>query len=89
MKKVRITVMRKVCHHDLMEKYENPIEDACGMEEGRVFIADGWRRPEGLCESAWDTMSPSILRFIMNTASRIAITLASASASVSASTFSL
>lgn len=61
MKKVRITVMRKVCHQDLMEKYENPIEDACGMEEGCVFIADGWRRPEGLCESAWDTMSPFVM----------------------------
>lgn len=61
MKKVRITVMRKVCHQDLMEKYENPIEDACGMEEGRVFIVDGWRRPEGLCESAWDTMSPFVM----------------------------
>jgi uncharacterized repeat protein (TIGR04076 family) len=61
MKKVRITVMRKVCHQDLMEKYENPIEDACGMDEGRVFIADGWRRPEGLCESAWDTMSPFVM----------------------------
>ena len=25
MKKVRITVMRKACYPDLMEKYENPI----------------------------------------------------------------
>ena len=53
MKKVRITVMRKACYEDLMAKYENPIEDACTVEEGQVFIADGWRRPEGLCESAW------------------------------------
>ena len=50
MKKVRITVMRKACYEDLMAKYENPIEDACTVEEGQVFIADGWRRPEGLCE---------------------------------------
>ena len=40
MKKVRITVMRKACYLDLMEKYENPIEHACDIEEGSVFI--GW-----------------------------------------------
>ena len=39
MKKVRITVMRKACYTNLMEKYENPIEHACDMEEGAVFIA--------------------------------------------------
>ena len=42
MQKIRITVMRKVCHKDLMEKYENPMENACDMEEGQVFIANGW-----------------------------------------------
>lgn len=63
MKKVRITVMRKACYEDLMEKYENPMEDACAMEEGRVFIANDWQRPEGLCESAWETMSPFVMGF--------------------------
>lgn len=61
MKKVRITVMRKACYEDLMAKYENPMEDACAMEEGQVFIANGWQRPEGLCESAWETMSPFVM----------------------------
>ena len=61
MKKVRITVMRKACYEDLMAKYENPMEDACAMEEGQVFIANGWQRPEGLCESAWETMSPLVM----------------------------
>ena len=61
MQKIRITVMRKVCHKDLMEKYENPMENACDMEEGQVFIANGWQRPEGLCESAWETMSPFVM----------------------------
>ena len=46
MKKVRITVMRKACYPDLMEKYENPMEHACDIEEGAVFIANGWQRPE-------------------------------------------
>ena len=61
MKKIRITVLRKVCHKDLIEQYENPIENACCMEEGQVFIANGWQRPEGLCESAWETMSPFVM----------------------------
>ena len=61
MQKIRITVMKKVCHKDLMAQYENPIEHACDMEEGQAFIANGWQRPEGLCESAWETMSPFVM----------------------------
>ena len=61
MKKVRITVVRKACYPDLMEKYENPIEHACDIDEGAMFIANGWQRPEGLCESAWETMSPFVM----------------------------
>ena len=61
MKKVRITVMRKVCHQDLIAKYENPIEHACDLREGQTFIADGWKRPDGFCESAWETLSPFVM----------------------------
>ena len=61
MKKVRITVIRKVCHRDLMERYENPIEHACELQEGQVFIANGRERPNGLCLSAWETMSPFVM----------------------------
>ena len=61
MYKVRITVMRISCYRDLMEKYENPIEHACDMKEGQVFIADGWKKPEGFCDSAWDSISPFVM----------------------------
>lgn len=61
MKKVRITVMRKASYPDLMAQYENPIEHACDVEEGQVFMANGWARPEGLCESAWESMSPFVM----------------------------
>lgn len=61
MKKVRITVMKKVEHTDLMEEYENPIEHACDMSVGQTFIANGWERPEGLCLSAWESMSPFVM----------------------------
>ena len=61
MKKVRITVMRVARYDDLIEKYENPIEHACGMAEGQVFVCNGWRKPEGFCDSAWDTLSPFVM----------------------------
>ena len=61
MKKCKITVMRKVCHTDLIEKYDNPIEHPCDLTEGQVFISNGWQRPEGLCVSAWESMSPFVL----------------------------
>ena len=61
MKKVRITVMRVACYKDLMKKYENPIEHTCDMKEGQVFIANGNQRPNGFCDSAWETISPFVL----------------------------
>ena len=61
MKKIKITVVRKVCHRDLIERYENPIDHACDMREGQVFVANGWQRPDGLCESAWQTISPFVM----------------------------
>ena len=61
MRKVRITVMRKACYRDLMAKYENPIDHACDIREGQVFVADGWKRPDGFCESAWETVSPFVM----------------------------
>ena len=61
MKKVKITVMRKARYDDLIEEYENPIEHACDLEEGMVFIADGWKKPENFCDSAWETISPFVM----------------------------
>ena len=61
MKKVKITVMRMACYRDLMEKYENPIEHACDLHEGQVFVAVGGRKPDGLCDSAWESMSAFVM----------------------------
>lgn len=60
-KKVRITAVRITCYKDLMEKYENPIEHACSVKEGQVFVANGWQKPEGFCDSAWDSISPFVM----------------------------
>ena len=61
MKKVRITVVKIICHQELIDKYEIPSDGHCNLKQGQVFIADGWKRPEGLCESAWETMSPFVM----------------------------
>ena len=31
------------------------------MQLGQIFIANGWQRPVGLCESAWESMSPFVM----------------------------
>ena len=61
MKKIKITVMRKARYDDLIAKYENPIEHVCDIEEGAVYICDGWQKPEGFCDSAWETLSPFVM----------------------------
>lgn len=61
MKNVKITVIRKACYKDLMAQYENPIEHTCDLHEGDVFIAQGGQKPEGLCDSAWQTLSPFVM----------------------------
>ena len=56
MKKCKITVMKKVLHQDLIDVYENPIEHACDVEVGQVFISENGEKPDGLCQSAWESM---------------------------------
>ena len=61
MKNCRITVMKMVRHDDLIKKYENPIEHACDLKMGQVFISEGGQKPQGLCESAWESMAPFVV----------------------------
>ncbi len=52
----KITVMKMVRHDDLIEKYENPIEHTCDMAVGMVFESVDGKKPEGMCDSAWESM---------------------------------
>ena len=61
MKKVKITAVRRSCYPDLMDKYENPIEHACNVEVGMVWMSENGEKPEDLCDSAWETMSPFVM----------------------------
>jgi uncharacterized repeat protein (TIGR04076 family) len=60
MKRVRVTAIRKACYPDLMEIYENPIQHACDVAEGQVWISENGQKPEGLCDSAWESMLPFV-----------------------------
>lgn len=31
------------------------------MKEGQIFIANGWQKPEGFCDSAWDSISAFVM----------------------------
>lgn len=57
MNQVKITVVRKSCYPDLMEQYENPIEHACDVQEGQSWVSVDGEKPEGLCDSAWESMA--------------------------------
>lgn len=57
MKKVKITAVRKTCYPDLMARYENPIQRACDVEEGMVWISIGGEKPENFCQSAWESVA--------------------------------
>ncbi len=60
MKKVKITVMRMARYEDLIAQYENPIEHACDLHLGQVFLVEECQKPMGLCESAWETLRPFV-----------------------------
>ena len=61
MKKIKITAMKTARYDDLIEKYENPISHACDMKEGQVFLANGWKKPNGFYDSAWESISPFVM----------------------------
>ena len=54
--RVKITAIRKTEYKDLMALYENPIKHTCDVEIGQVFISKNGEKPQGLCDSAWESM---------------------------------
>ncbi len=57
MKTVKITAIRKTEYPDLMAKYENPIEHTCDVKEGMTWVSVNGQKPEGFCDSAWDSVT--------------------------------
>ena len=48
--------MKIACYDDLIAEYENPIEHACDLQLGQIFVAVNGEKPQGLCDSAWGSM---------------------------------
>ena len=53
---VKITAVRKADYADLQSEYENPIPQPCCVSVGQTWVSRGGVQPEGLCDSAWETM---------------------------------
>ena len=53
MLKVRITAIRRSQYDDLIEKYENPLENPCDIVMGKTYISENAQIPEGFCNNAW------------------------------------
>jgi uncharacterized repeat protein (TIGR04076 family) len=47
MKKVKITAVRRSEYPDLMELYEQPLQDACQVNIGDTWICVDGQKPEG------------------------------------------
>ena len=60
LRQVRITAMRQTEYRDLMQRFENPIQHTCDITVGQTFISVDGKRPDGLCESAWESMRPFV-----------------------------
>lgn len=58
--RIKITVMKIAYYQDLIDKYENPIMHTCDMRLGQEFIIEELRKPDNMCDSAWETLYPFI-----------------------------
>ena len=52
--------MKTAKYDELIAEYENDIEHACDMEKGMVFESVNGQIPEGMCDSAWESMRPFV-----------------------------
>ncbi len=61
MYKVKISAMRKANYIDLQRIYENQIEHACDINEGDVYMSVDGKKPDGFCDSAWDSVKEFVV----------------------------
>ena len=60
--KVKITVLKRLLHKDILEKYADFMWTACEVfSEGQEFIADGTNVPDGFCGWAWSDIEKIVL----------------------------
>lgn len=64
MRTVTITALRRTCYPDLSELYELPMDAPCEVRTGSVWRVTEPVRPDGFCESAWETLEPFVRRLL-------------------------
>jgi len=59
---VRITVLRRLRHEDLLGQYATSVWSTCDrLADGQVFVASNVRMPEGFCSWAWADIQKYVL----------------------------
>ena len=59
---VRITVLRRLLHGDLLDAHADSIWEPCErLAEGQEFISDGANMPPGFCSWAWADIQKYVL----------------------------
>ena len=54
MRDVKITVLKSRFDEELTKEYGNPELGPCPYHKpGQVFLSEGGKQPEGLCDEAW------------------------------------
>lgn len=67
MNKLKITVIKKVAHEDLISKYENHLDNPCNMNLNDSWIIEDINiKPKDFCMSAWISLYPFLLTLISN-----------------------
>ncbi len=59
--KIKIVGIRQTVYKDLIEELENKIAIPCEMELNKEYISYNLEKPEGFCDSAWETLTPFII----------------------------
>lgn len=57
---IKIQAIRKTVYPDLMEQYENPMEQPCNVQVGQIWFSQNGKKPPGFCDSAWETLAPFV-----------------------------
>lgn len=57
---IKIQAIRKTVYPDLMEQYENPMEQPCNVQVGQICFSQNGKKPPGFCDSAWETLAPFV-----------------------------
>lgn len=61
MYKVRICAVRQTEYKDLQEMFENKLDTPCTVKVGETFVSVDGKKPEGFCDSAWDTIKEFVM----------------------------